>query len=56
MKQLFALVTVPIINPQESLPTGISENWPGWKNNKPIERTEIEITTKIPAVVTVVIA
>ena len=56
MKQLFALDTVPIINPLESLPTSNSENLTQLKNHKPIERREIEITSKIAVVVTVVIA
>ena len=56
MKQLFALDTVPIINPLESLPIGNSEKLTKSKNHKPIERTKIEITSKIPVVVTVVIA
>ena len=56
MKQLFALDTVAIINPLESLPTDYSEKLTQLKNHKPIERTKIEITSKIPVVVTVVIA
>ena len=55
-KQLSALDTVPIINPPESLPTGYSEKLTQLKNHKPIERTKIEITSKIAVVVTVVIA
>ena len=53
-KQLFALDTVPIINPPESLPTSNSEKLTQLKNHKPTERTEIDITSKIPVVVTVV--
>ena len=34
MKQLFALDTVPIINPLESLPTGISEKLTQLKKSK----------------------
>ena len=56
MKQLFALDTVPMINHQESLPTSNSEKLTQLKNHKPIERKKIEITSKIPDVVTVVIA
>ena len=56
MKQLFALDTVPMINPLESSPTGNSEKLTQLKNHKPVERTKIEITSKIPVVVTVVIA
>ena len=54
-KQLFALVTVPIINPLEVYLPVTQKNWPSWKNHKPIQRTEIDITSKIPVVVTVVI-
>ena len=56
-KQLFAFDTVAIIiNPLESSPTGNSEKLTQLKNHKSIERTKIEITSKIPVVVTAVIA
>ena len=41
--------------PPESLPTSNSENLTQLKKSQPIQRIEIDITSKIPVVVTVVI-